>query len=55
MVDTNGIARMIEPSLGAMGYRVVRYWNNEVIENMEGVLETLVAILRSGATPHPER
>lgn len=24
MVDTNGIARMIEPSLGAMGYRVVR-------------------------------
>ena len=24
MVDTNGIAQMIEPSLGAMGYRVVR-------------------------------
>jgi len=24
LVDTNGIARMIEPSLGAMGYRVVR-------------------------------
>ena len=24
MVDTNGIAKMIEPSLGAMGYRVVR-------------------------------
>jgi ribosome maturation factor RimP len=24
LVDTNGIAKMIEPSLGAMGYRVVR-------------------------------
>ena len=24
MVDTNGIAKMIEPSLAAMGYRVVR-------------------------------
>ena len=24
MVDTNSIAQLIEPSLGAMGYRVVR-------------------------------
>ena len=26
----------------AYGYRVVRFWNNEVIENLEGVLEAIV-------------
>lgn len=27
--------------LESLGYKVVRFWNNEVIENMEGVLERL--------------
>ena len=27
--------------LESLGYRVVRFWNNEVIENMDGVLERL--------------
>ncbi|CAO1653045.1 hypothetical protein NYA22BAC_02116 [Parasphingorhabdus sp. NYA22] len=26
----------------AHGYRVIRFWNNDVMENVEGVLETIV-------------
>jgi very-short-patch-repair endonuclease len=32
-----GRTRIIE----AQGYRVVRFWNNEVLENMDGVLQTI--------------
>ena len=32
--------------LFSLGYRVIRFWNNEVIDNIEGVLETLLAELR---------
>ena len=28
--------------LTAMGYRVMRFWNNEVTENLEGVLTVLL-------------
>jgi very-short-patch-repair endonuclease len=38
--------------LGSQGYRVIRFWNNEVIANIEGVLETLLGALRA-QTPHP--
>ena len=27
------------------GYRVIRYWNNEVLENIDGVLDTINAVL----------
>ena len=27
--------------LGAKGFRVLRFWNNEVVENLEGVLESI--------------
>jgi very-short-patch-repair endonuclease len=27
--------------LARYGYRVIRFWNNEVLENLEGVLETI--------------
>ena len=30
------------------GYRVVRFWNNEVTENLDGVLQTLMAELEKG-------
>jgi very-short-patch-repair endonuclease len=33
--------------LEAQGYRVVRFWNNEVLENIEGVLQTIAANLES--------
>jgi len=31
--------------LNGLGYKVVRFWNNEVLENIEGVLSTLRNIL----------
>ncbi|MCP4406239.1 MAG: endonuclease domain-containing protein [Gammaproteobacteria bacterium] len=34
--------------LESQGYRVVRYWNNEVLNNMEGVLEALTLALSQG-------
>jgi len=37
--------------LRAEGYKVLRFWDNEVFSNLEGVLETIrVALL----TPHPD-
>ena len=32
--------------LSSRGYLVLRYWNNEVIENLSGVLEHIVSELR---------
>ncbi len=37
------------------GYRVLRFWNNEVMENIEGVLATIVAALKSSPPPAPSR
>ncbi len=34
------------------GYRVLRFWNNEVSENLEGVVQVISAALRAAA-PHP--
>ncbi|MEO7744179.1 MAG: endonuclease domain-containing protein [Usitatibacter sp.] len=34
--------------LRARGYSVVRYWNNEVLKNLEGVLATLSPALSQG-------
>ncbi len=30
-------------ALNAHGYRVIRFWNNDVMENLEGVIETIAA------------
>jgi very-short-patch-repair endonuclease len=36
------------------GYRVLRFWNNEVMQQLEGVLETIrSAILQSALSPSP--
>ena len=32
--------------LESRGYRVIRFWNNEVLENLEGVVEKIQAELR---------
>ena len=37
------------------GYRVIRFWNNEVLENIEGVLVTIVAALKAFPPPAPSR
>jgi len=41
--------------LEAMGYLVLRFWNNDVHQNMDGVLEVISATLGSHRSepPHP--
>jgi len=34
-------------------YRVLRFWNNEVLGNIEGVWETIFAAASAAAPPHP--
>jgi very-short-patch-repair endonuclease len=34
-------------------YRVLRFWNNEVLENIEGVWETIFAAASAEAPPQP--
>jgi very-short-patch-repair endonuclease len=38
--------RQRDSDLDALGSRVLRIWNNDVIENIDGVLETLLSELR---------
>ena len=35
-------------------YSVLRFWNNEVLENIEGVWETIFAAASAAAPPHPD-
>ena len=40
--------------LDANGFRILRFWNNEVLENIEGVFECVAAALRTTArAPSP--
>nr|WP_279236596.1 endonuclease domain-containing protein [Dyella sp. RRB7] len=40
--------------LQAMGYRVLRFWNNDVLTNIDGVLEVLLeALAGPGPSPQP--
>jgi very-short-patch-repair endonuclease len=39
--------------LHAKGYRVLRFWNNDVLENVDGVLEMIDQALKVTGTPHP--
>ncbi|MGA9868955.1 MAG: DUF559 domain-containing protein [Acetobacteraceae bacterium] len=39
--------------LAAHGYRVIRFWNNEVIGNLDGVLRRVLDELAS-LPPHPD-
>jgi very-short-patch-repair endonuclease len=32
------------------GYRVLRFWNSDILQNLEGIAESILAAL---ATPHP--
>ena len=43
--------RIRDTYLTTLGYRVVRVWNNDVIDNIEGILEMLKSELEQ--TPHP--
>src|SRR5437868_6373983 len=37
--------------LEARGYRVIRFWNNDVLANTEGVLQMILAALRADPPP----
>jgi very-short-patch-repair endonuclease len=37
--------------LASQGWKVLRFWNNEVLQNREGVLETLLAHARPSSGP----
>jgi very-short-patch-repair endonuclease len=39
--------------LASHRYRVLRFWNNEVLENIEGVWDTIFAAASAAAPPHP--
>ena len=39
--------------LSALGYRVLRIWNNDVIDNLKGVLQMLLSELRKCPSPQP--
>jgi len=40
-------------ALEHLGYRVVRYWNNDVLSNVEGVLRQITSELER-TPPHPD-
>jgi len=39
--------------LEAYGYLVLRFWNNDVLHNIDGVVETIIATA-SRVPPHPD-
>jgi very-short-patch-repair endonuclease len=39
--------------LNSEGYRVMRFWNNDVLENIEGVLQTIINTIEAPPTPDP--
>lgn len=39
--------------LKARAYRVIRFWNHEVIDNIEGVLETIVRTAKTNKNHSP--
>ena len=43
-----------EQWLVAHRYRVLRFWNNEVLGNIEGVWDTIFATASAAAPPHPD-
>ena len=39
--------------LEAEGYRVIRFWNNDIVENLDGVLDTIHAALHGSREVDP--
>jgi very-short-patch-repair endonuclease len=40
--------------LASEGYRVLRFWNNDVVENLSGVLSTIDTAVRVDRPPTPD-
>jgi len=45
MADSSAADARRDAFLAACGWRVVRFWNNEVVENRNGVMERLLQII----------
>src|SRR5437762_5339600 len=39
--------------LDGRGFRILRFWNNDVLGNLDGVIEAILLVLRSEASPPP--
>jgi len=39
--------------LEAQGFKVLRFWNNEVLRSVEAVLESIIRTLRESPSPQP--
>ncbi|RAI38460.1 hypothetical protein CH338_12655 [Rhodoplanes elegans] len=46
-----GLARALREYLATRGYRVLRFWNNDVLTNIEGVLSVIAQALGDGPMP----
>ena len=42
-----------ETNLKSCGYRVLRFWNNDVLDNLEGVLIVIQECVRCGVSTKP--
>jgi very-short-patch-repair endonuclease len=40
-------------ALNRLGYRVIRFWNNEVLGNLDGVLTSILLELETAPHPNP--
>jgi len=51
LVEVDGSHHSVETDaartqfLEARGYRILRFWNNEVLENLDGVLEVIASTI----------
>ena len=50
--NTDEDARRTE-ALAERGYRVIRFWNHEVLENLEGVMQVILTELEKPTSPSP--
>ena len=41
--------------LEVQGWRVIRFWNNDVLRNLEGVIDTIERTLADRPSPSPSR
>jgi very-short-patch-repair endonuclease len=62
IIEVDGGQHAIDPRdkgrdafLLSQGYRVLRLWNNDVLANAKGVLETIADALAAPLPPHPPR
>lgn len=39
----------------AQGFRVIRFWNNDVLSNLDGVIEDIMRVVADMPSPNPSR